>query len=136
MKTKVMTFGTFDMIHKGHENLFEQARKLTKNPFLIVSVARDVNVVRIKKKKPAHTESQRRRKLAAHPLVDKVILGSKDNYLIPIVKIHPDIIALGYDQKAYVGGLKAKLKELGLKTKIVRLKSFKPKTYKTSLLLK
>ena len=37
--TRIMVFGTFDMIHAGHEDLFRQARALAKEPYLIVSVA-------------------------------------------------------------------------------------------------
>ena len=47
-KVKIMAFGTFDILHAGHLNFFKQARKLSKYPFLIVSVARDVNVKKIK----------------------------------------------------------------------------------------
>ena len=39
-----MVFGTFDILHQGHLDFFKQARKLVANPFLVVSVARDVNV--------------------------------------------------------------------------------------------
>ena len=50
-KTRIMVFGTFDGIHRGHLHFFKQARGLVKNPYLIVSVARDVNVKRIKGRK-------------------------------------------------------------------------------------
>ena len=39
-----MVFGTFDGLHKGHINFFQQAVKLAKNSYLIVSIARDKNV--------------------------------------------------------------------------------------------
>ena len=38
---RIMVFGTFDIIHAGHEDLFRQARALAEDPHLIVSVARD-----------------------------------------------------------------------------------------------
>ena len=47
---KIMVFGTFDGVHKGHINFFKQARVLSKNPYLIVSIARDKNVKKIKGK--------------------------------------------------------------------------------------
>ena len=44
---KVMVFGTFDGLHEGHLDFFRQAREY--GDYLIVAVARDVNVKKIKK---------------------------------------------------------------------------------------
>lgn len=131
-----MVFGTFDAIHPGHENFFHQARALTKPrpSYLIVSVARDKNVQRIKGRLPRRGERQRLAALKKHPFVDQVVLGALTNYLGHIIKYRPDIIALGYDQKAYVRGLKAALAQRGLTPRIVRLKAFQPGVYKSSLL--
>ncbi|HAG27727.1 TPA: FAD synthase [Patescibacteria group bacterium] len=135
-QTKIMVFGTFDMIHEGHRNLFAQARALAKNPKLIVSLARTKNVTRIKGRAPRSTEAARLARVKALPEVDRAILGAVRNYFTPILRIQPDIIALGYDQKAYVKTLRADLKKAGLTTKVVRLKPFQPEKYKTSLLRK
>jgi len=131
-----MIFGTFDAVHAGHEHLFRQARALAKpaQPFLIVSVARDKNVKRIKGHLPVRGERQRLAALRRHPLVDRVVLGALGNHLPHIVRQRPDIIALGYDQRAYVKGLKTSLQQKGLTVKIVRLKPHQPNKYKTSLL--
>ncbi len=131
---KIMVFGTFDIVHKGHEHFFMQARALSPNPFLIVSLARDVNVAKIKGKKPKNTEMKRQKQLELITFVDKVVLGGVRKYLPHILKENPAIIALGYDQTAYVNTLKEDLKRAGQKTKIVRLKPYKPHLYKTSLL--
>src|SRR5437762_372631 len=122
MATRVMVFGTFDIIHPGHRNFFAQARALAADPYLIVSVARDKNAARIKGRVPRYTESQRAARLKKISKIDKVILGGIDDHLPHILKQKPDIIALGHDQKAYVRGLRAALKAAGLKTKTVRLK--------------
>ena len=134
--TRVMIFGTFDIVHKGHKHLFEQARALAKKtqPFLIVSIARDKNVERIKGRAPRHTQHQRLTTVAKIVGVDKVILGAVGDHIPHIIKEKPNIIALGYDQTAYVRGLRAALKTAGLKTKIVRLKPHKPHLYKTSII--
>ncbi len=131
-----MLFGTFDLIHPGHEHLFRQARALAgrAQPFLIVSLARDKNAKRIKGKKPVNNEKKRLATLRRHPLIDRAILGALGDHIPPIVKQKPDIIALGYDQSNYVKGLKTALKQKGLNVKIVRLKPHKPQLYKTSLL--
>lgn len=134
MKKKIMIFGTFDIIHGGHENLFTQARKLAgkHTPHLIVSVARDKNVQKIKGFTPRHSETKRQKLLQGHVLVDKAVLGGADDHIPHIVKEKPDIIALGYDQKAYVSELKKKLAKAGVNPEIVRLKSFRDKEYKTA----
>lgn len=130
---RIMVFGTFDILHKGHLNFFKQARKLSSQPFLIVSVARDANVEKIKNFKPLNSERVRLANIKKLPGVNRVVLGSTNNYIGHILKEKPQIIALGYDQKAYTVGLANLLKSRGLKVIIRRLKPFKPKKYKSSL---
>ena len=134
--TRIMVFGTFDMIHAGHEDLFRQARRLAKEPHLIVSVARGTVAERIKGFRPRHSEEERRNMVAAHALVNEAVLGDGDGYIGHIRKAMPDIIALGYDQKGeYVEGLEKDLREAGMGTRVVRLSAFKPEVYKTSKLI-
>lgn len=134
-ETRIMIFGTFDMIHKGHESLFMQARALAKRPYLIVSVARDRSVARIKGVPPRKNEEERRALLAAHPLVDEAILSDLDGYMPHIRAARPDIIGLGYDQFGeYVDRLEEDLTREGIRPQIVRLAAFEPETYKTAKL--
>ncbi len=135
LQTRIMIFGTFDMVHEGHKHLFKQARELAENPFLIVSIARDSNVERIKGRHPRHTQSERKKLVAKAVGVDKVVLGAVGDPIPHIKMEKPDLIALGYDQTAYVRGLRSSLKQAGLKTKVVRLKPHKPHLYKTSIIL-
>lgn len=130
---KVMVFGTFDILHPGHNNFFMQAKKLVKNSQLIVSVARDANVKRVKGARPLHTETERLAGVWGNKYVDKVVLGGLKNYLPHILKERPNIIALGYDQDKYSRNLEKDLQIAGLEVKIVRLKAFYPKIHKTSL---
>jgi FAD synthetase len=131
---KVITFGTFDIFHKGHQSYLKQAKRL--GDYLIVVVARDKNVKDFKRKETKNKEKERVKIIKKNKLAGKVILGSiKDKYLV-IKKYKPDIIALGYDQKVNLKELKNKLKEFRLKTKIVRLKAYKPEIYKSSKLNK
>jgi len=131
---KIMVFGTFDGLHQGHLNFFKQAKKLARNSFLIVSIARDKNVYKIKKIKPVLNEKRRLSLVKKCALVDKIVLSSLTNHLPHILKEKPDIIALGYDQKNYTKNLKKDLKNKGLNVKIVRLKPFKKHIYKNHLL--
>lgn len=133
---RIMVFGTFDYLHQGHLNFFKQAKKLSKNSFLIVSVARDINVKKIKKRQTVHNERVRLKNIKALKIVDNAVLGGKKNYLNHIIKEAPDIIALGYDQIAYVQALKNDIKRKNLKIKIKRLKAYYPKKYKSSLMAK
>ncbi|MDP9249031.1 MAG: adenylyltransferase/cytidyltransferase family protein [bacterium] len=133
-QTKVMAFGTFDGLHPGHFHFFKQARDVAAHGFLIVSVARDQNVLRIKGKLPVLNERKRAAVLKKTKLLDRVVLGGLVDYLSHIVKIRPDIIALGYDQKDYVKNLKKDLEQKNLAVKIVRLKPYKAHIYKNALL--
>lgn len=134
VEKKIMVFGTFDGLHLGHLNFFKQARRLVSSGQLIVSVARNQNVFKIKGKYPVLDEKQRITLIKKSKLAHRVVLGGLKDYLPHITKINPDIIALGYDQKAYVKNLKKDLKKKNLKAKIVRLKPYKEKIYKNSLL--
>jgi cytidyltransferase-like protein len=126
-------FGTFDIVHRGHLNLFAQAR--SKSDYIIAVIARDKTVCQIKGKYPVNTEKLRLKNLKEHRIADKVILGNLTDKFAAIKKYQPDIIFLGYDQKAFTENLELKLKNLNIKSKIIKLKSFKPEIYKTSKLI-
>lgn len=127
-----MVFGTFDGLHLGHFNFFKQARTLGGR--LVVSIARDANVKRIKGKYPYLNENARANLVKKTGLAHKVILGGLNDHLAHILKLRPDIIALGYDQKEYVKNLKKDLNKKNLKIKIVRLRPYRAHIYKNALL--
>lgn len=128
---KVLVFGTFDHLHPGHLYFLKQAKKYG---HLFVVVSRDKTVKLIKGKKPLQNEKERMKAIKKLKIAKKVILGNlKDKYLV-IKKIKPEVICLGYDQKFFIKNLRKKLKEFNLKTKIIRLKAYYPKIYKSSLL--
>ncbi len=124
-----MIFGTFDGVHQGHLHLFQQAQKY--GDFLIAVVSRDVRAEKIKNKKLLHTETERKKFLDAIKYIDCTMLGDKHDVYKNIKKVKPDVIVLGYDQVKFTEGLKKKLKEFGLHTKIVRAKAYQSKTMKT-----
>lgn len=133
-RIKIMVFGTFDGLHAGHLNFFKQARNLSKRSFLTVSIARDKNVFRVKGKYPSKNEKERAKLVKKSKLANKVILSGIKNHIPHIVKEKPEIIALGYDQKAYIKNLKKDLKDKNISMKIFRLKPYKEKIYKNKLL--
>lgn len=133
---KVMIFGTFDGLHEGHLDFFKQAKKLSGKTELIVSIARDKNVAKLKGQIPLFNEKKRMSLVKKCDLVDKVVLSGLGDHIPHIIKEAPDIIALGYDQKFYIKNLKKYLKDKGISIKIVRLKPYKEKIYKSHLLNK
>jgi len=136
VEKKIMVFGTFDGLHKGHLNFFQQARKLAQRSFLIVSIARDKNVNKIKGKYAYLNEKNRLALVKKCKLVDKVVLSGLKDHIPHIVNERPNILALGYDQKVYVKNLREDLKNKGILVKIKRLKPYKEKIYKNHLLRK
>jgi len=131
---KIMVFGVFDGLHPGHLSFFKQARRLSRRPYLVISVARDRNVVRLKKRATLQHERKRINVLRKAKIAHKIVLGGVKDHLPHILKEKPDIIALGYDQKFYIKNLKRDLAKKGLKVRIIRLKSYRPHIYKSSLL--
>lgn len=131
-KKKVLLFGTFDVLHPGHVALFKQARRFGND--ITVILARDRTIEEIKKHAPLYGERVRKRALEQSCRVNHVILGSLHDKYQAIKKIKPDVICLGYDQKYFVGPLEEKIKLFKLSTHIVRLKSFKPHLYKSTIL--
>lgn len=130
-----MVFGTFDMVHPGHEDFFRQARALAQDPYLIVSIARDSAVERIKGAKSRHNEMERLSSVKSQKFVDEVVLGDEEGYIRHILAAKPEIIALGYDQAGeYVDSLEKDLAEAGYIGQVLRLQAFSPEKYKTSKL--
>ncbi len=129
MKT-VMVFGTFDGLHPGHEYFLSEAKK--KGDWLVVVVARDQTVKKVKGHLPKHNEVKRKSEIDQTELPDQVVLGSKSNPYTIFNSIKPDIICLGYDQKAFVDGLPAALAQRGIDADIIRLEAYRPDEYKSS----
>ena|SRR5258708_3807074 len=133
---KIMVFGTFDGLHPGHLNFFKQARNLSKknDSFLVISIARDKNVFRIKGQYPLMDEKKRLYMIKKSRVANRTVLAGLRSHIPHIKKENPDIIALGYDQRAYVKGLKKGLANEGIFVKIKRLRPYKQKIYKNRLL--
>jgi FAD synthetase len=128
---KVLVFGTFDCLHKGHIDFLKQARKY--GDFLIAIVGRDKNVEKLKNHHPIKNEQQRLKDLIDCKFVDRVLLGNKKNPYELIKIISPNVICLGYDQRYFADSLEDELKKMGLsRIKTYRLKPYKPEKFKSS----
>jgi len=129
---KVLAFGTFDYFHAGHESYLLQAAELGDQ--LIVVIARDETVQRIKGQRPDHNQKKRLKTVKALPYVYKAVIGNRSDKFKVIKQFKPDIIALGYDQFVFTYQLKKILIANKLNTEIVRLKPFKPEINKSSII--
>ena len=127
-----MVAGTFDIFHLGHEYFLKEARKFGDE--LIVVIARDENVLRIKGKQTKNNEDKRLNKVLESKIADKVVLGNKGNIFNIIEEIEPEVICLGYDQPIDENKLKREIENRNLIIQIVRLPAFKPEIYKSSLM--
>ncbi len=127
MGIRVVCAGTFDHLHPGHINFLQQAAKLGDE--LIVIVARDETVERIKGRKPDHDEDCRRLGVEGTGIADAVILGYQNKDIFAILKdLSPDVVALGYDQRVSEDEIRDRLP----RCKVVRLKPFRPERFKSS----
>ncbi len=126
-----MVFGTFDGLHKGHLSFFRQAKKYGNN--LIAVIARSSTVKAQKGRLPLFSEKMRLEALKHVKIISRARLGHRIDHCRVIWQEKPDIICLGYDQKISPR-LEKQIRKLGVN--IVRLKSYKPEIYKSSLFRK
>ncbi|MBT4120164.1 MAG: adenylyltransferase/cytidyltransferase family protein [Candidatus Peribacter sp.] len=122
---KVLTFGTFDHLHPGHEAYLNEA---SSKGDLFIIIARDAHVEEIKGIAPDQSESERLSALKAAFPDAYIQLGDADDYLKPVRDISPDIIVMGYDQKLPPG-----ISESDLECSIEVAKPYKPEEHKSSL---
>jgi rfaE bifunctional protein nucleotidyltransferase chain/domain len=101
----VFTNGVFDLLHAGHVELLEAARR--EGTALIVGVNTDDSVRRLQKGsgRPVNPELARARVLAALAAVDCVVLFGGDTPLELIRQLGPDVLVKGadYAREAIVG---------------------------------
>lgn len=94
----VMTNGCFDIIHAGHVQYLEQAKKLGDR--LIVAVNTDDSVRKLKGEgRPVNPVERRMAVLAALQSVDWVVPFSEDTPARLICKLLPDVLVKGGDYK-------------------------------------
>lgn len=88
----ILTGGKFNKIHAGHIWLLKKAKKLG---YLIVVLAHEAH----NKRPYAKLAKIRKKNLEKLKIADKVVIGDKDRFFKVLLKFHPDIIVLGYDQE-------------------------------------
>jgi D-beta-D-heptose 7-phosphate kinase/D-beta-D-heptose 1-phosphate adenosyltransferase len=93
----VFTNGVFDLLHPGHVELLEGARR--EGVALIVGVNSDRSARRLEKgpQRPINNEVARARVIAALAAVDCVVLFDEDTPLSLIQSLEPDVLVKGAD---------------------------------------
>lgn len=101
---KVITYGTFDLLHWGHINLLKRAKAL--GDYLIVAISTD-EFNAIKNKKAYHSFENRKMILESIRYVDEVIPeNSWDQKIRDVVENDVDIFVMGDDWKGRFDFLK------------------------------
>lgn len=120
----ILSGGVFDIIHPGHIDTLRQARNL--GDVLIVVAATDVTAVKMKKRKPLHTQEQRRELVSSLVMVDACVIGDELDMFNTVKRVYPDIIALGYDQAHQSSYIKDGCKRVGIDLQVIRLDATNP----------
>lgn len=124
--TTVLASGVFDLIHYGHIRYLEEAKKRGgEDAKLIVVVARDETVMRYKGKRPIIPENQRRALVEALEVVYEALLGYPERDMESVLmKIKPDVVAVGYDEENIRRELERITSEQGLDLRIEQIGRF------------
>jgi glycerol-3-phosphate cytidylyltransferase len=94
---RVITYGTYDLFHWGHQRLLERAKEL--GDYLIVGLSTDEFNMQ-KNKKSVHSYQKRKQMLESLDLVDEIIPEKNWEQKIEDVKKHRvDIFVMGDDWK-------------------------------------
>ena len=94
----VFTNGCFDLLHIGHIDYLEKAKKL--GDYLIIGLNSDASIQSIKgPKRPIVSEKNRAQLLGALECVDAVVIFDEDTPAELIKSIQPDILVKGGDYR-------------------------------------
>lgn len=122
----VLASGVFDLLHLGHVRFLEEAKKVGgENAKLVVIIARDSTVEKMKGRKPIMSEDQRCSLVESLKVVDQAVLGYEDFDVGEVIgKVKPDLIALGYDQTDMETAVQSYITKHKLSVKVVKIAKF------------
>ena len=127
----VLAGGVFDIIHPGHIHTLNEAKKL--GDFLVVVIATDTTVMKMKKRKPLHNAQARQELVSSLSMVDLCIIGNEEDIFKTVDLIKPQIIALGYDQIHQEKFITDGCRKINLDVSVARLESPRPETSSSSI---
>ena len=117
----VLAGGVFDIIHPGHISTLNAAKEL--GDVLVVVVATDNTAVKMKKRRPLHSQEQRKELVNSLKVVDLCLIGQENDIFKTVNLVKPQIIALGYDQVHQEQFITEGCKKIKLDAKVARLQS-------------
>ena len=117
----VLAGGVFDIIHPGHIHTLNAAKAL--GDVLVVVVATDNTSVKMKKRRPLHSQEQRQELVNSLSMVDLCLIGQEDDIFKTVNRVRPQTIALGYDQIHQEKFIIEGCKKINLDAKVARLQS-------------
>lgn len=130
---RVITYGTFDLLHWGHINLLKRAKAL--GDYLIVAISSDQFNL-LKNKESYYSFEERKLMLESIKYVDEIIREDDwEQKITDIKKYKIDIFVMGSDWKGEFDYLKSECeviyleRTLGISTSQIKL-DLKNKTYK------
>ena len=127
----VLAGGVFDIIHPGHISTLNAAKEL--GDVLVIVVATDNTAVKMKKKKPLHTQDQRKELVNSLTMVDVCLIGHEGDIFETVNQVRPQTIALGYDQVHQEKFITEGCKKINLEAKVARLQSPIPDSSSSSI---
>jgi cytidyltransferase-like protein len=92
----VMIGGAFEIIHPGHVQALSEAKRL--GNVLVVVVATDGSVEKNKGRPPVTNQALRVGLVSSIRQVDLALPGNKGSIYDILLRIRPDVVAIGYDQ--------------------------------------
>ena len=96
---KIWVNGCFDIVHRGHIELFKYAKEL--GDYLVVGIDSDFRIKRSKgESRPINSQSDRKFLLESIQYIDKVVIFDNDDDLTSSINLYsPDIMIVGSDYK-------------------------------------
>ena len=127
----VLAGGVFDIIHPGHINTLNDAKKL--GDVLVVVVATDKTAIKMKRRKPLHNAKLRHELVSSLIMVDLCIVGDEEDIFKTVYLVKPQIIVLGYDQAHQEKFIIDGCKKINLDVRVARLESPIPETSSSTI---
>ena len=127
----VLAGGVFDIIHPGHINTLNDAKKL--GDVLVVVVATDKTAIKMKRRKPLHNAKLRKELVSSLIMVDLCIVGDEEDIFKTVYLVKPQIIVLGYDQVHQEKFIIDGCKKINLDVRVARLESPIPETSSSTI---
>jgi len=120
-RPRVLVGGAFEIIHPGHLHLLRKARELGR---VVVVVARDSTIRKLKGRPPVVPEQQRLEVVRSLRYVDEAYLGNDPLDIESTLKtLKPDIVLLGPDQDRIKALVEEAAARAGLNVKVLKLEN-------------